>query len=449
VKVKNAFRFACIFLAAIAATSCWPGRRQSAGSPNIILITIDALRPDHLSVYGYPYQTSPHIDDFAEKSVLFENAYCTTPKTSASLASMMTGLHPFFHRTRPIRDTLEKEFVTLAEALKMRGYSTTAIVDNPNLSKNFNFNQGFDRYLQVWDKTTEKEESTPYITRQILEFLSRDEKSPFFLWAHYIEPHYPFLPPQRFIEERPQGRAFREIEPKIIAGAQRYVTPDLTEGYFLARYDGAVKYMDSEIEKILDLVYKKGYQKNSVIILTADHGEELGEHNYFYNHGPLTFGSSTRVPLIMSVPGEKSRRIKSPVSLMDLYPTLLDWAGLVPPYEIQGQSLFERPGDRFLFIEGSSASYSVVYKKYQLVRTEKKLARELGLEELCLFDFFNDPTEKDNFASRRKSLVDLMTRSYQEFYDKYGYRASTAKPKEEPKLTQREIEHLKALGYIR
>jgi arylsulfatase A-like enzyme len=449
VKIKNTFCFLCVFLAVIAVTACWPNRSNSKTNPNIILITIDALRPDHLSVYGYPYQTSPHIDEFAEKSVLFENAYCTTPKTSASLASMMTGLHPFLHRTRPIRDSLEKEFVTLAEALKMRGYSTWAIVDNPNLSKNFSFNQGFDSYLQVWDKTTEKEESTPYITRQILEFLSRDENSPFFLWAHYIEPHYPFLPPQRFIEERPQGRPFREIEPKIIAGAQRYVTPDLTEGYFLSRYDGAVKYMDAEIAKILDLVFKKGYQKNSVIILTADHGEELGEHNYFYNHGPLTFGSSTRVPLIMFVPWEKSRRVKYPVSLMDLYPTLLNWAGLVPPYEIQGENLFERPGDRFLFIKGSSGSFSVVYKKYHLVRTEKKLARELGLEEICLFDVFNDPGEKENFASKRKTLVDLMTRSYQEFHDKHGYQASTAKPKEEPKLTERELEQLKTLGYIR
>jgi arylsulfatase A-like enzyme len=449
VNIKKTISFLCLFLAVAWLTGCQQNLKEREKKLNIILITIDALRADHLSTYGYQYQTSPHIDKFAEKSVLFEYAYCTTPKTSASIASLMTGLHPFVHRTRPIRDTLKKEPVTLAEALKMRGYFTSAIVDNSNLSKNFNFNRGFDQYLQVWDKTIEKEESTPYITQQILEFLSKNQKKPFFFWAHYIETHYPFLPPQQFIEDRPEGRLLQNIEPKIIAGAQRFVRATSTEGYFLSRYDGAVKYIDSELEKIIDLIYEKGYQKNSIIIVTADHGEELGEHNYFYNHGPLTFNSSTRVPLIIYWPNIRSRRIKQPVSLMDIYPTLLRQAGLVPPYDIQGVDLFEKPQNRFLFIQAYPGSFAVVSERYHLVRLEKSLGQELGLEGLYFFDLLRDPYEEKNIAYKRKNLVELMDKAYLDFYKKYESIASHDKPEEEPKLSPRELEQLKTLGYIR
>lgn len=448
-KTEKIVGLLCLFLTVAWLTGCQQNQKDSEKKLNIILITVDALRADHLSTYGYQYQTSPHIDKFAETSVLFEYAYCTMPKTSASIASLMTGLHPFVHRTKPIRDTLKKEPVTLAEALKMRGYFTSAIVDNSNLSKNFNFNRGFDQYLQVWDKTIEKEESTPYITQQILEFLSKNQKKPFFFWAHYIEPHYPFLPPNQFIEKRPEGRLLEKIGPKIIAGAQKFVKATSTEGYFLSRYDGAVKYIDSELKKIINLIFEKGYQENSIIILTADHGEELGEHNYFYNHGPLTFNSSTRVPLIIYRPNERSRRIKYPVSLMDIYPTLLRQAGLVPPYEIQGVNLFEKPQDRFLFIQAYPGSFAVVHERYHLVRLEKSLGQELGLDRLYFFDLFRDPYEKKNIAHKRKNLVELMDKAYLEFSYKYEHIASTDKPEEEPKLSKRELEQLKTLGYIR
>lgn len=432
----------------LAAASCTKTGRQGGQKYNIILVTIDALRADHLSVYGYPYKTSPQIDEFAAKSILFEYAYCPIPKTSASFASLMTGLHPFVHRTRPNRDALKTEYITLAEALKLKGYFNIAIVDNANLSKKFNFDQGFDRYIEAWNEISAKEESTPYLTRQVLKFLGENRQSPFFLWVHYVETHNPYLPPAEFVESRPQGRLIKNIEPKTIAGNFKYLQDNSTEGFFIAQYDGAVKYIDAEFQKILDVIKQRGYDKNSIILLSSDHGEELGEHNYFFNHGPLTFNSSIRVPLIISIPGVDSRRIRYPVSLMDIYPTLLDKVGLVPPYEIQGRNLLEKSKDRFLLIRGHPGSRAVVYGKFHLIRIEEPLAKELGLAEDYFFDLWKDPGEKDNIIQSEKTRQRLMDERYLEFFNRYRSYGEFDALEKQPPLSKKELEQLRTLGYI-
>jgi arylsulfatase A-like enzyme len=431
-------------------TSCSPTPKEGSAPPNIILITIDALRADHLSCYGYPFPTSPHMDSLAKKSIVFDHAFCTLPKTSASLASLMTGLHPFVHKTAPNADTLKAEFITLAEALKMRGYFNTAVVDNSNLSKKFGFGQGFDEYIGVWNKREKKEDSTPYITQTILDFLDSNKKTPFFLWAHYIETHTPYLPPEEFVEARPPGRKLKDIEKKVLVNIEDWIpAPEPDEGTLVSLYDATIKYIDSEIQKINDAFLRRGYQKDTIFILSSDHGEELGEHNLFLDHGPLTFSSSVRVPLIMFVPGEESRRIKQPTSLMDIYPTLLEKAGLVPPYEIQGVNMLSRSKDRFLLIPGLVDDFSVVHERYHLVRMDARMAEILGLEKDYLFDFIKDPGEKNNIASRQKDRQALMEEKYRAFFDRHGYLRSPEEAAEKPSLSKEEVERLKALGYIR
>jgi arylsulfatase A-like enzyme len=445
-------RLLCLACAALIlilmADSCSSEKTKSQDS-NIIIITVDALRADHLSVYGYPYQTSPYIDEFASRSIVFEYAYCPIPKTSASLASFLTGLHPFIHQTRPNRDSLDQKYLTLPEALKLKGYFNSAIVDNANLSQSFGFHQGFDVYKGIWNAIEKKVESTPSITGEVINFLRNNTKEPFFLWVHYIEPHSPYLPPDEFVEERPKGRVIKDVSPKIIASQRRYMDDDSTEGEFLARYDGAVKYTDSEFKKILDVIAQKGYDQNSIIILSSDHGEELGEHNYFYNHGPLTFNSGTRIPLIMSMPGQKSRRINYPVSLMDVYPTLLEEVGLSLPYEIQGVNLFKNTAERFLFIKGHLGTRSIVYKNYHLVKVLPTLTKRLPLQDVYFFDIHKDPFENNNISSDHKKLQDLMDRKYMEFYDTYGYLHSKNNQGKKPPLSKKELDNLRSLGYIR
>lgn len=440
--------FTCIVLLVILISFCGRLTKDDDHDFNIILITVDALRADHLSTYGYKYQTSPNIDEFADKSIVFEYAYCPIPKTSASFASLMTGLHPFIHKTRPNRDILKEKYITLAEVLKLKGYHNFAVVDNGNLSHKFKFHQGFDQYIEVWNETEGKKESSPYITKATIDFLMENEKKPFFLWAHYIETHSPYLPPSQFIEDRPKGRKIKNIDQKIIAGERKHMDKNSHEGDFLSLYDAAVKFTDSEVGKILDLIFKRGYDEDSIIIISADHGEDLGEYNYFYNHGPLTFQHSIRVPLIMYIPGENSRRIRYPVSLMDIYPTILDKLGLSLPYEVQGINLLEKPKQRFLYIIGPNATRSVVYENYHLIKVEPRMSDKLNLENVYFFDIYKDPYETENISDVKKDLQDLMDKKYLEFFNRHGYFKGMKEGEQKPVLTEREIERLKALGYI-
>jgi choline-sulfatase len=441
-------RWLFVFFAAGLSFACRSPQRE--GRPNIILITIDALRADHLSVYGYPYQTSPAIDGWAKRSTVFESAYSLIPKTSASFASLMTGLHPFAHKTQPNQDSLDEKFITLAEALKMRNYSTMAVVDNSNLSSRYHFNQGFDRYVGVWEEKEKKEMSTPLITETVLRWLSSPPRRPFFLWAHYIETHFPYSPPPRFLEERPEGRTVGEIPGAVIvSNSAAAVDRQSKEGHYIALYDGAVKYVDSEFGKILNLVGEKGYDRDSIIILTADHGEELGEHNLFYDHGPLAFNSSLRVPLIVFLPGQKGRRLKYPVSLMDVYPTLLDKVGLVPAYSIQGRNLFVEKGRGDLFLVAPPGSRALISSPYHLINVLPPFTDEFGLESVYLFDIYNDPQERENLAQKKSEAVRLLQERLTEFFANPNYSKRAAKKKSEPPLSKRELERLRTLGYIR
>jgi len=438
-----------LLLATILYVACGKSEKNKLQDPNIILITIDALRADHLAVYGYSYPTSPHIDDFAKKSIIFEYAYCPITKTSASFASLMTGLHPLVHKTKPNRGVLSEKHITLADALKMKGYFNFAVLDNANLSQGFKFHQGFDQYMCVWNEIKNKKDSTSYITKTILDFLENNKKVPFFLWAHYIEPHAPYMPPIQYVEQRPKGRVINELKHKVVVGNREHLRADSTEGHFLALYDGAVKYIDDEFGTIINLIFKKGYDKNTIIIFSADHGEELGEYNFFFDHGPLTFNSSTRIPLIVYIPGQKSRRIRYPVSLMDIYPTLLAQVGLSVPYEIQGENLFKNNSQRLLFISTVNNNWAVIYKNLHLVNINPPLPEKLGLENRYLFDIYKDPYEKENIASQFEMLQNFMEKKYMEFYEKNAKSDGPNKKKQEPSLSEKELKNLKSLGYIR
>ena len=441
-----------LLLAFFSLALTLPGCRKGAEErlPNIILITVDALRADHLGTYGYGSDVSPRLDALAGRSTVYEFAYCPIPKTSASLASMMTGLHPLVHKTRPNRGVLAADHITLAEALKMRGYTTRAVVDNASLSRKFKFHQGFEDYIEVWNHVEEKTDSTAFITDRVLEWLEAGPAQPFFLWVHYIEPHSPYRPPSEFIENRSGGRILEELQKAVIVYPQKYRPAGADEGYFHSLYEASVKYTDREIGRIIDLFDGRGYDKNTILIITSDHGEELGEYNFFYNHGPLPFNSSVRIPLIVYEPGVRSRRIRYPVSLMDLYPTLLDRAGLVSARSIQGRELTERNPERKLYILAicdDNRTYSVVYRRFHYVRLEPGIAAELGLEEEYLFNIHLDPLERNNLIKQERSLADLLVNDFR-LVQAQSVLAEDSREKG-PELSENEIRNLKSLGYIK
>jgi len=418
---------------------------------NIILISIDTLRTDHLSLYGYEYNTSPNIDEFSKKSIIFEYALCPIPKTSASVASMMTGLHPFSHGTKPNKGHLNKKYITLAECLKLKGYSNFAIVDNANLSKKYYFNQGFNSYREVWHETSHLNESSKFITEEALTFLRNNDKNPFFLWLHYLEPHAPYIPPQNYVEERPKGRNIQDLEFKVIVGTdheKQEMKKNPYEGHFISLYDGSIRYVDAEIGKILKAFQEEKLHKNTIVIITSDHGEDLGEYNFYFDHGPLAFPEAARIPLIIYIPGQKSKRIGYPVSLMDLYPTLLKQNNLHLPYPIQGQDLFIEDEERSLFIYGL-LSKTTVFKGFYNVVVFAEFAKSLGIQEKYLFNIQNDPLGKTDIIDKNLSLSKKMLTLYRQYFQDNQSSDGSYKQEIDEGLSKKEIEQLKALGYLK
>jgi arylsulfatase A-like enzyme len=448
-KLKPAVKIVALLLLALAALGTYlffSARKR----PNIILVTVDALRADFLGIYGRGKNTSPHIDAFAKNAVVFTNAYCAMPKTSASFASLLTGLHPFLNKTAPIQDYLREKDLTIAEFLLARGYETAAIVENANLSKALGFSKGFASYTEVWKHVNGKAAATPYITAETLKFLGKTHQKPFFLWVHYIDPHAPYLPPDEFVHYNAaeKGRDISGIEKKIIVGGklekQTIKNGQTDENYFIARYEGCVRYVDNEIGKILNILQNR-YRDDTVVMLSSDHGEELGEHNLFFDHGPLTFQSSIRVPLIVKIPGKGNARIADAVSLLDIFPTIAaDIVQQKIPVEIQGRSLFKADPERDLFIYGQF-SHSIVSGHEHFMEINAPFAESLNLLKRYCFDIRSDPAEKSNLIEKRYPEFLQKNNLYLNYLNRHPYPLSKKRLK---KLSEKDIENLKTLGYI-
>lgn len=444
-----AILLAPLLAASFSFLSC--GRKAAAPERyNVLLIAVDTLRADRLGCYGYPQATSPRLDAFAGRSLFFEHAFCPIPKTSASFASMMTGLHPHVHKTKPNRGTLNEKYLTLAELLQAEGYETAAVVDNANLSSFFKFNQGFWTYTEVWNEVEDKSGSSPYITARVLDFLAAPRQKPFFMWVNYIEPHTPYMPPAEFVREHPPGRDLRTLEHYVLPKRVRSEIEqnrEFNEGYYTARYDGAVRFVDAEIGRIIDAVFARGLDKNTVVIVTADHGEDLGERNYFFDHGALTFTAGARVPLIAHVPGRKPERVKTPVSIMDIYPTVLELLGREAPYALQGISLFAPRPDRLLHIVGIG-SHAVVRDGQHYVGVSPKLSKRLRLAPEHFYDLFADPLETRNIYGRHVADARALNAQYDAFIRQFGDVFRAADDPGKRKLTEKERKSLETLGYL-
>jgi arylsulfatase A-like enzyme len=417
---------------------------------NVILIAVDTLRADHLGCYGYPFPTSPRLDAWAKKTLFFEYAWCPIPKTSASFASMMTGLHPCIHKTKPNRGTLDEKFLTLAEMLQANGYHTVAVVDNANLSSIFQFQQGFVAYTEVWNEVENKTQSTPFITEKVISFLNSRQEKPFFLWVNYIETHTPYIPPPRFVPKRQPGRNIRELENRIVPRRVMQEMKQLnnfSEGYYIAQYDGAVNYIDAEMGKILDAFFRKGLDRNTILIFVADHGEDLGERNYFFDHGSLTFTAGARIPLMIYIPGQKPDTVRTPVSIMDIYPTILAQLRIQPPYELQGVNLLTPEKDRLLYILGVG-SQAVVKNDCHFINVNPRISKKLKLEPSHFYEFPRDPRESKNLYSSRIVEAAALFAKYNQYLYKYDYFKAVHKGKGKRKLSEKDKKSLKTLGYL-
>lgn len=318
----------------------WAHREASRpqGEPDIVLLTIDTLRSDHLGCYGYARDTSPHLDELAGESILFENVFTPVPRTSPAVASLLTGLYPRSHGLRTLVDALATHHQTLAEYLDARGYTTGAFVTQ-NLARRTGLAQGFDTFvdhdgLHISHPGARAER----IAAKAMKWLERTEGEKRFLWLHVWDPHFTYEPPppfDRWFVAQPPGSF--DLYERIRSGALRlgdaYFHSDLEPielQHAIDLYDGEIRYVDEIFGEVLEALRRSGRFGSSLIVVTSDHGESLGEHGYSFEHGEYLYDGTLRVPLMIKLPSGEygGRRAPWDVSLIDVMPTLLEAVGI-------------------------------------------------------------------------------------------------------------------------
>lgn len=403
---------------------------------NVILIVVDALRADHLSCYGYSKQTSPNIDHLATKGVLFLQAFSQATWSLPSFASIFTSRYVPQHKVFNIKTKLDNAEITLAEILKIFGYKTVAFTSGVLLNKQFNLCQGFDVYEDIpFEKSTREAMKRPIreMMPDILTRLRNNRDKKFFLFLHVMEAHPPLHLPvdgddnmfdpeyQGIIDDlslnfslkrKAYGNLIFQKNGEIIQLGQNDIN------HIISHYDAAINYTDSYIGKLLDELKKIELINNSIIILTADHGLDLFDHNTLFNYPPqMPYDEIIHVPLIIVHPDIR-RRVKvtsESVQLIDILPTILEFLHIPPKEDAEGKSLVslikkERgPSlDRFVYSTGSRERNEDIWKCTYAIRTPKwKLLMRSFARQYSTFELYNikeDPKELNNQIYRETAM---------------------------------------------
>ncbi len=390
---------------------------------NVVLVTIDTLRADHLGCYGYSNISTPAIDALAATGTLFEHAVAQTPLTPPSHASIFTGQNPNVHHVRNTGGfTLAPSAVTLPKLLRQQGWDTAAFVGASVLKKIFGFNQGFAVYDDQMPKPEKSglvredpERRAGAVVDRAVAWLNGQSGTPYLLWVHFFDPHLPYEPPEPFKTR-----------------------------YSSHLYDGEIAYVDRELGRLLDAVDKKDASRRTLIAVMADHGESLSEHGEF-THGVFLYDSTLHIPLVLAGPGVPAgARIATQARTIDVMPTILELLGVKAPPSCQGSSLVPTFSGKSAATEYSYAE--TLYPKMNMnwaelrgVRTNRwKYVRAPTPE---LYDLTQDPHELHNVYGSYPEQVrelDAQLRASSAGIEKV---ATTT-------MTSKSMEQLKSLGYL-
>ena len=400
---------------------------------NVLLITMDTTRADHLGSYGYSGIRTPVLDGLAAEGVRFRNVTAQCPLTLPSHCSIFTGTYPFVHG---VRDNggfyLEPEKVTLAEVLKSKGWTTSAFVGAFVLDSRWGLDQGFDYYYDNFDFAKYKKISLDSVQREggevvkaFFDWLETNGDRRFFSWLHFYDPHTPYEPPEPYKSEyggRPWGL-----------------------------YDGEIAYVDSLIGKVIDKLREKRILDKSIVIIAADHGESLGEHGES-SHAFFIYDATVSVPLILRLPegNPTARTIDGQVENVDIMPTLLELLGVPIPKDVQGESLApllsggRHRADRMAYSESYYPRYHYGWSELRSLRTARYKYIQAPRPEL--YDIVWDPGEENNISFDNKTLADTFAREIARLQEGAPSRGDGAgSPRQLDSDTE---EKLRALGYV-
>ncbi len=447
-------------LIALGLVSYLPQRQRAAvthtgvggADLNVLLIVMDALRPDHLSAYGYSRETSPNIDRLAAQSALFADASAQSPWTKPATASLLTGLYPSQHRVNLMASGVPPSIPLITEILQSNGYRTGLFTANSFITPVFGFGRGVDRFyasrpprvlqlmlghllsrLMEWSEVAKRvlglltsiEQAlvgggapqgglaAEGLTHALLAWIDESPGARFFAYVHYMEPHAPYVPPAPYdthflparLQQMPRVSGFPPYQGFLPFERGPAISPDSLEN-MIAQYDGEILYLDHWLGRLFDELRQRGLFEKTLIVLTADHGEEFYDHGG-WGHGQSLFQELLRVPLIVSAPrllGDTGQRWPHAVRQIDLPPTILDYCGILPARPLPGLSL--RP-----ILDGVEAAtparmvYSEVDHggRFAWALREgpaKVIFAQQGRERRrLLFDLASDPFERTDLAA--------------------------------------------------
>jgi arylsulfatase A-like enzyme len=295
---------------------------------NLLIIIADTLRADHLSCYGYSRKTSPFIDELSQRGILFENAIAQGTCTSPSIASLYTGLYSMDHGVYMVNTILPDNVFTLAESYLQNGFVTQSIKGNFFVSHKFNYDQGFQGFVDCFQEVPRINDA---VYKNAVKWLEQKREKPFFLYLHFMDPHGPYTPPKqydRFTSDKKRSTK-KDIRTPTPSGYKHIGRYALVDGhwdldYYLSKYDGEILYTDDLIRKVFNKLDQLKLTKKTLVILTSDHGEGFGEHGDYFDHGYLPYDDCAKVPFILYYENGHFpiKSIKQTIELIDVYPTV-------------------------------------------------------------------------------------------------------------------------------
>ena len=434
--------------------------------PHVVLITVDTLRADHLSSYGYHLRTSPTMDKLAEDGVRFERAYTPIPMTGPSHFSMFTGRYPQEHGARINGVSLpgDSKWLTIPQVLRRFGYTSGAFVSAwPLIGRLTQLHRDFDHYDEELGRSYQVFHSMRWaedVTRPALRWLDANkDKAKLFMWVHYFDPHEPynlreqFASPEQIHDPSPDTPEYsEEVQNRI------------------RRYDSEIGYADSHIMRLLDRIDKLGMRDNTLVVLVSDHGEGLGEHG-FVGHGRWLFESTVHVPWIMRLPGkiQPGRVVAQSVSTLDLAPTILDLA--VPEFRNEAQVSISYAGQsqvaaiadesspqsrqiRFVSFEGKKGFIpkwiSWAWKPnsglpFRIGKLEGSM-KAIWTPEQKRFEYFDLSKDPHELQPEMLTNADRRYSFESDAFERWFETTNLAES--ESRLTERDAEILESLGYI-
>jgi len=404
----------------------------------VLFIAVDTLRADHLSCYGYKFKTSPNLDKLAEEGTIFLNAIANGIPTTPGFTTMFTGLHSVTHGivSHGSDATLDNSIALLPEILRDNGFRTCAVDNLFNIRPYFA--RGYEYYINSKSKNTHYI-GAEEINLEAIKWLKEHYEEDFFLFLHYWDCHTPYLPPVEYRNMFYEGKDPFDPENHSMDPAKDQITYPFFKkwhydllgnptdaNYIIAHYDGAIRYVDSAVGEILEMLKQLGIYDDVFIILTADHGENMTEHNFFFDHQGL-YEPTIHIPLLIKI-GDKFSpcRINGLVQHMDIVPTILDILEVKTNIELDGQSLLPLIRGEVGKLYDEVISTECTWRAGTSIRTEKwKLVKTIdqGLyftPSKELFNLESDPAEETNLYEEEDVRDELELRLTRWFEKELG-----------------------------